>query len=165
MFNKKYKKNVEVCVDGETHKNTGIADPTGDAKIRPVKEYTCVIDTGTQVTAIGRKHAEELGIDVDKLEPVRQGLRSISGEKVQPMGSFFATITGRYRKKNGANAAVIAKDIVYVFQSNTNIYLSRAALIALGVIKKKNKIGDHLEEETKDLAAASTIAIEEMTCN
>jgi len=157
--------NVEVCVDGETHKNTGITDPTGDAKIRPVKEYTCVIDTGTQVTAIGRKHAEELGIDIDKLEPVRQGLRSISGEKVQPIGSFFATITGRYRKKNGANAAVIAKDIVYVFPSTSNIFLSRAALIALGVIKKKNKIGDHLEEETKDLAAASTIAIEEMTCN
>ena len=155
---------VEMNVDAESHKKTGIPDPTGEAQIRPVKKFKFVVDTGTQATAIGVKQAEELGVNMSKITPVDAVIKSITGEEIRPLGCFFANITGKYRTRQGKYASVITKDIVYIFEKSPHIYLSRAALIALGVVKRTNKIGDNLPGNIVECAGATTMA-EEMTCN
>merc|ERR1712055_1148038 len=84
---------VDWTVDHETCKRVGVEDPTS-SNPSPTKTYTSVIDTGTQVTCIGKRHALELGIDLGKLSKIDVNIGSISGERLQPLGSCFVNISG-----------------------------------------------------------------------
>ena len=110
----------------------------------PTIKMKCVIDTGTQITAMGRHQAENMGIDCDALHKPGTGITSISGERVTPIGSFYAEITGRCVK--GRNSSTIrTKEVVYVFEKTPNPYLSRAVLVTLGIVKEYMNIGDFLK--------------------
>merc|ERR1712208_139534 len=86
------------------HHRAKVDDPSGEG-IRLIREYECVVDTGTQVTAIGANQAEELGINLDKLAPVDITIGSIAGEDLKPLGSFFVQITGKTRDRKGREVA------------------------------------------------------------
>ena len=133
---------VDWTVDRKTHMDCKVTDPTGLGIIRPTKYYNSVVDTGTQVTCIGRKHAEELGVDINKLSQVDVSIGSISGEKLSPLGSCFVNITGT-REGSKGKTKVITKDVAYVFEGTPHPYLSRSVLAALGIVKDNMEIGDH----------------------
>ena len=69
---------VEIQVDTEMYKHAGQAANPDPRKTNPLKikerapkiKYHCVVDTGAQLTCMGKSHAKMLGIDTTKLEKV-----------------------------------------------------------------------------------------------
>ena len=134
---------VECAVDESMY----ISD-TPDAPKIPTKgnptpiSMRCVVDTGTQITAMGWKHAAQMGIDKEKLSKTGTKISGISGEQIFPIGSFFATIKGTKKLENGKRKEILTKEIVYVFEKTPAPYISRSVLITLGVVKPKMDVGD-----------------------
>ena len=137
---------VEIQVDTEMYKHAGQATNPDLRKTNPLEikerapklKYHCVVDTGAQLTCMGKSHAKMLGIDTAKLEKVENSATSISGDKIHPLGSFFSTISGLTK----SGKLITTKEIVYVFEKTPTIYLSRTVLITLGVIRRAMNIGD-----------------------
>ena len=114
-------------------------------KGRPIPlTLRCVVDTGTQITAIGRVHAEKMGIDCSKLAKSDTRISCLSGDEIYPLGSFFGTLRGR-KKKEGKMKEITTKEIIYVFEKTPTPYISRAVLITMGVVKQKMEVGDFIE--------------------
>merc|ERR1711940_257847 len=67
---------LDWTVDRSTYTAIQLVDPAGEG-MRPTKKITSVVDTGTQCTAIGRREAEAMGIDISKLAPVMTDVGSI----------------------------------------------------------------------------------------
>ena len=134
---------LDWTVDRSTYSAVQLVDPAGEG-MRPTRKITSVVDTGTQCTAIGRKEAESLGINISKLAPVMTDVGSIAGEKLTPLGSFYVSITGtiatQYRMRT-----IEAKDIAYVFEDTPHPFISLSVAIQLGICKEKMNVGDHLE--------------------
>ena len=134
---------LDWTVDRSTYTAIQLVDPAGEG-MRPTKKITSVVDTGTQCTAIGRREAEAMGIDISKLAPVMTDVGSIAGEKLTPLGSFYVSITGtlatQYRMRT-----IEAKDIAYVFEETPHPFISLSVAIQLGICKETMNVGDHLE--------------------
>ena len=124
---------LDWTVDRSTYSAVQLVDPAGEG-MRPTRKITSVVDTGTQCTAIGRREAESLGINILKLAPVMTDVGSIAGEKLTPLGSFYVSITGtiatQYRMRT-----IEAKDIAYVFEDTPHPFISLSVAIQLGICK------------------------------
>ena len=121
-----------------TADNPSVRIPTSDG-LRTIT-LDCVVDTGTQITAMGRNHAELMGINCSMLSQTTTSLSCLSGEEITPIGSFYATVTGIRKEEGGKKRTITTKEIVYVFEKTPTPYISRSVLITLGVIKEKMEV-------------------------
>ena len=141
---------VEVILDQEMYEDEQtIQKPLRNPNTSNPLRMRCVVDTGTQITAMGKNQAETMGIDCEKLAGAGTSISSISGEKIKPMGSFFAKITGTV-KKEGKERRITTKDVVYVSEKTPTPYLSRAVLRALGVVPADMQIGEYAGAATSE---------------
>ena len=98
---------VECAVDESmnvTDNPTRVQLPTL-GELCPIME--CVLDTGTQITAMGRHHAEMMGINCTKLSQTSTSISCLSGEEIIPLGSFYATITGIKKTETGKRRTML----------------------------------------------------------
>ena len=80
---------VEVTLDQEMYEDERtIQKPLRNPDTSNLLRMRCVVDTGTQITAMGKNQAEAMGIDCDKLAGAGPQYQAYQGRKSNPWEAF-----------------------------------------------------------------------------
>ena len=133
---------LQLTTDDSDYRHTSAVCP----KVKP-SSVTAVADTGAQSCLWGLRDFHRCGFKDTDLLPVKRTMRAANMEEIQIVGAVFVRISGTDVSGKTHTAPIMA----YVSPSTEKFYLSREALVQLGVIPEKfPKVG----------AAMDTCAIE-----
>ena len=114
-----------LTTDPNDYAHTGVECP----KITP-SNVSVVTDTGAQSVLWGLKGFYKCGFKDTDLIPVKRTMRAANMEEIEISGAVFIRLTGTDNTGNKHTAPIMA----YVSPSTEKFYLSREALVQLGVI-------------------------------
>ena len=104
-----------------------------------------IADTGAMTMVGGKDLVESVGLKISDLIPVKTELTAAGNTKLNILGAMFLKVGG----KN-----LITRQLCYIQDTDSKIYLSRNACENLGIISKQfPQIGDH---EVKNMSGIST---------
>ena len=113
---------------------------------------TVVTDTGAQSCLWSRRDFYRCGFQLSDLIPIKHTMFAANREKIDIDGAIFIRLSGTDHHGNTHTAPVM----VYVSPSTERFYLSRDALILLGVISKDfPQVGSTMENGTIDHQSGS----------
>ena len=116
---------LKVAVDSEAYAEIGVpAPPPRSAHL------TTVADSGAQACLMGLSVLRSLGMGKGHLHPVSKRILAANDEEINVLGAIFLRLSGC----NARGRRLEAPATVYVTDSNHRFYLSKAALVQLGVI-------------------------------
>ena len=139
---------LRVAVKAVDYKKFHIACP----KVMP-SQTKVVTDTGAQSPLWGRKDFLRCGFKMSDLIPVDRTMLAANREAIDIDGAILIRVSGK--DQNGK--IHVAPIMAYVSPATENFYLSREALIKLGVISKNfPQIGENCSIKESDAATAAT---------
>ena len=104
---------------------------------RPVTSINriAVADTGAMTMVAGKDLVQSLGLEISDLIPVKTKLTAAGNTKLNILGGLFIRVGGK---------ELTTRQLCYIQDTDSKIYLSRNACENLGIISKKfPRIGDH----------------------
>jgi hypothetical protein len=117
-----------LTTDASDYKHIGVGCP----QITP-STVSVVTDTGAQSALWGLQGFYRCGFTDSDLLPVKRTMRAANMEEIEISGAVFVRLTGTDSSGKKHTAPVMT----YVSPSTEKFYLSREALVQLGVIPKK----------------------------
>ena len=94
-----------------------------------------VADTGAMTMVAGRDTVKSLGLTISDLVPVKTKLKGVDNTQLNILGAVFLKVGGKTH---------ITRQLCYILDNNSKVYLSRKACENLGIISKTfPRIGDH----------------------
>ena len=116
---------LTVAVDGEAYiKLDTPAPPSRSASI------TTIADSGAQTCLMGLSVLRRLGLNKVHLLPVRKRILAANDEEIHVLGAIFLRLSGCNARGRRLETAAT----VYVTDATNRFFLSRAALVQLGVV-------------------------------
>ena len=98
-------------------------------KICP-KQIDVVVDSGAQSCLWSRTEFLRMGFNMDDLIPVHHSMKAANTAPIRIDGATFIRLCGQSKEKKNIEAAVM----VYISPDARNFYLSREAMIQLGIV-------------------------------